>query len=380
MKREEKKEIEKEKEEKEESSNDEDEEDDYFTVSNKFNKTSKNIIKPLDPKTLHSVLSTLPDTHPEEKTKLIESYYKTQDSIINYPFNKMYNDLKLNYSLLINGVGDKSKVLKKFVDNFCVDGPAIFFKGYLPTLSIRDLLFRITFSIFGMDKGFGSPITHCNFIKSIFESNSIDKLKFLGGKYSYIPENLYIVVLNIDGPSLRNTTSQTALALLSSIPQIHLIATIETYSPTLLWDSNLFEQFYWVKHTLTTYLPYKKELTYQKSLINQNQKGSSSLDPDGVLTVLQSLTPNTTNIFTELLEHLIKKKIKKIEFKELFEICKEGFLVSSELGLKNQLREFLDHKIIVKKIIGDTEYLLVPLEFSTMQIILDKLVSFEEKE
>ncbi|KAN0042951.1 hypothetical protein ACTA71_010584 [Dictyostelium dimigraforme] len=297
----------------------------------------------------------------------------------------MYTDLKFDYSVLVSGFGSKIQLIETFVDEFCTDGPSIHFKGYLPILGIRDLLYKITFSLFGIDKKITSPIAHGNFIKSIFESRSQDLGKIrqtFGGNFDYgIPEHLYIVVHNIDGYSLRNEISQLTLALLANIPQVHMIATIDAIGAQLLWDNRMLSNFNWTTYSMPTYRPYDLELSYGVDSKGGGGSGTTSsgtnknLQPSTILTVLKSLTEISTDIFKELLTYLIGKKKNRMEFKILFDICKDAFLVSSESGLKTQLREFIDHKIIIQKEIGDTTFLIVPIEISVMEIILSQLES-----
>ncbi|KAK5575741.1 hypothetical protein RB653_006875 [Dictyostelium firmibasis] len=366
---------------------DDDNDNNYFTISTQKNRTSKNTdSSPLDPKRLAEEISKIEPKHEKEKKKLFESYFKFKENLENggdnycFKFNKMYNDLKLDYSVLVSGFGSKVQLIETFINELCTDGPSIHFKGYLPNLSVKDLLFKITFSLFGVDKKITSPIIHCNFIKSIFESGGKDINKIrqtYGGTFEYgIPDHLYIVIHNIDGYSLRNESSQTTLALLATIPQIHMIATVDAIGAQLLWDNRMLSNFNWTTYSMPTYQPYDLELSYEVDTKGGVGNGTNkNLQPSTILTVLKSLTGISTDIFKELLTCLIEKKKKKIEFKILFDICRDNFLVSSELGLKIQLREFIDHKIIIQKDIGDTAFLILPIEISVMEFILSQLES-----
>ena len=51
----------------------------------------------------------------------------------------------------------------------------------------------------------------------------------------------------------------------------------------------------------------------------------------------------------------------------LFRKCRQSFLVNSDLTLRAQLTEFLDHKLIrSKKGTDGMDYLIIPLENSTL--------------
>ncbi|KAN0033931.1 hypothetical protein ACTFIV_000410 [Dictyostelium citrinum] len=369
-----------------------DDDNDYFTISTQNNRTSKNIdSSPLDPKRLAEEISQIQPKHEKEKKKLFESYYKIRENEENgadnhcFKFNKMYTDLKFNYSVLVSGFGSKIRLIETFVSEFCTDGPTIHFKGYLPNSSVRDLLYKITFSLFGINRTIATPIGHCNFIKSIFESSSkdINKLRqTFGGEFNYgIPDHVYVIIHNIDGYSLRNETSQLTLSLLATIPQINMIASLDAIGAQLLWDNRMLANFNWTTYSMPTYQPYELELSYHVNTKGSGGSGKTSsgtnknLQPSNILTVLKSLTEISTDIFKELLAYLIEKKKNRIEFKILFDICRDAFLVSSESGLKTQLREFIDHKIIIQKEIGDTTFLIIPIETSVMEIILSQLVN-----
>lgn len=62
-----------------------------------------------------------------------------------------------------------------------------------------------------------------------------------------------------------------------------------------------------------------------------------------------------------------------IAFKKLYSICREAFLVSSDLALRAQLTEFLDHKMIKSKRSTDgTEYLVIPIPSQLLQQFLNE--------
>lgn len=50
-------------------------------------------------------------------------------------------------------------------------------------------------------------------------------------------------------------------------------------------------------------------------------------------------------------------------FKDLYRAAREQFLVSSDLALRAQLTEFVDHKLVrTKRAFDGAEYLIVPLD------------------
>lgn len=60
-------------------------------------------------------------------------------------------------------------------------------------------------------------------------------------------------------------------------------------------------------------------------------------------------------------------------FKVLYSQCRENFFVSSDLVLRTQLIEFLDHKLVKSKRAADgIEHLLIPLNHSLLQPFLEQ--------
>lgn len=59
--------------------------------------------------------------------------------------------------------------------------------------------------------------------------------------------------------------------------------------------------------------------------------------------------------------------------KKLYSQCREAFLVSSDLALRAQLTEFIDHKMVkVKRSVEGTEYLTIPVNNSYLQQFVDE--------
>lgn len=60
-----------------------------------------------------------------------------------------------------------------------------------------------------------------------------------------------------------------------------------------------------------------------------------------------------------------------IAFKKLYSACREAFLVSSDLALRAQLTEFVDHKMVKFRRSADgTEYLVIPISNQLLQQFL----------
>lgn len=62
-----------------------------------------------------------------------------------------------------------------------------------------------------------------------------------------------------------------------------------------------------------------------------------------------------------------------LPFKDLYSKSREQFLVSSDLALRAQLTEFLDHKLVkIKRSYDGSENLVIPIDNSLLQQFLEQ--------
>lgn len=60
-------------------------------------------------------------------------------------------------------------------------------------------------------------------------------------------------------------------------------------------------------------------------------------------------------------------------FKDLYWSAREAFLVSSDLALRAQLTEFLDHKLAKnKRTVDGTENLIIPIDNTILQQFMEQ--------
>ncbi|NJR42449.1 MAG: hypothetical protein HC767_07090 [Akkermansiaceae bacterium] len=62
------------------------------------------------------------------------------------------------------------------------------------------------------------------------------------------PSTVYVAIHNLDAPSLRNPSDQSALARLARCPNVRLIATIDHPKASLLHSFDDLEGFRFVSH------------------------------------------------------------------------------------------------------------------------------------
>lgn len=126
---------------------------------------------------------------------------------------------------------------------------------------------------------------------------------------------------------------------------------------------------------VTTLLPYSNETAYENSILVQN---SGALALSSLKNVFLSLTTNAKGIYQIIVAHQLAEKsnahYQGMSFNALYLKGRESFLVSSDLALRAQLTEFLDHKLVKMKRSADgKEHLNIPIENKLLQKFNDEL-------
>ncbi|KAJ3300625.1 Origin recognition complex subunit 2 [Borealophlyctis nickersoniae] len=296
-------------------------------------------------------------------------------------FPQWYFELSCGFNLLFYGYGSKRELLTNFATTMLADSPLLIVNGYHPTATIKDVLGKIIDGVLGHTGPLGSIQDQVALISAYFSEPEREV------------SDLFLLIHNIDGASLRSDKTQTALASLASSANIHVIASVDHINAPMLWDNVKSARFGWAWHDLTTFEGYAVETTFEDSLM----AGTRELGQRGVMSVLNSLNTNARNIFRILAEHQIASaeaepsggtKSKKrgggaggngmaelgLPYNMYYAKADENFLVSNELTFKTQLTEFRDHKIIQSKRASDgSEVLYIPLDAETLGQILESL-------
>lgn len=132
----------------------------------------------------------------------------------------------------------------------------------------------------------------------------------------------------------------------------------------LVWNNVKLSNFNFVWFDVTSFLPYTEETAFENSLLVQN---SGALELSSMKSVFQSLTSNARGIFILVVKHQLKNSgspnFQGMSFKELYSACREAFLVSSDVALRAQLTEFLDHKLAkMKRGFDGAENITIPIK------------------
>ncbi|KAG7169286.1 Origin recognition complex subunit 2-like [Homarus americanus] len=325
--------------------------DEYFNANGDLGKviTSDHTLSRLEtprlaPDALQSILLGVTATHQAERKALIEEHRQM--------FPRWMTE---GFSIFLYGFGSKKDLLSKFQQEYLDEYDHIVVNGFFPSLTLKNILNNITEDILDQSGSFHSIQEQLEFIEEIYSKPNA--------------ESLFIIIHNLDGPLLRGDKTQSAIAHLASITNVHLLASIDHINAPLIFDSGKMSSYNALWCDATTLAPYSEETSYENSLLVQ-QSGSLALS--SLVHVFKSLTPNAKGIFLLLAKHQLDQKDKSnyvgLSFNDMYQRCREAFLVNSDLTLRAQLTEFKDHKLIRSKKGPDgIKNLLISLDSTTLQ-------------
>ncbi|XP_053738953.1 origin recognition complex subunit 2 [Synchiropus splendidus] len=274
-------------------------------------------------------------------------------------FNKWMLQLQLGFSVLLYGLGSKKSLLEDFRTTHLSEEIHLVVNGFFPSITLKSILNSLTSEALDHQGSFRTPS---------------DQIQFISQTLKTSPDiHIYMLIHNIDGPMLRGEKTQSALGQLASLPNLHLVASIDHINAPLVWDQFKQSQFNWLWWECVTYQHYGEETSYENSLLVQ-QTGALALS--SLTHVLRSLTPNARGIFKLLVKFQLENKDNPsytgLSFQDFYQRCREAFLVNSDLTLRTQLTEFRDHKLIrTRKGADGVEYLIVPVDANTLVDFLE---------
>ncbi|XP_059052767.1 origin recognition complex subunit 2 [Achroia grisella] len=329
--------------------------DNYFLMhSSKKITTSDHTLARLKNLNLNESLGDYTVISDEHKRKIME-LNKSYEQL----FHKWLYVLSENFNIILYGIGSKCSILHQFQIQKLQDFPCIVINGFFPGLTIKNILETIVIDLLGN--------THV-------PSNIGDIVKLISVQLEENDTDLFLIIHNIDGTMLRNSKAQTMLSNISQIKNVHTIATIDHINAPLLWDHSKLSKFKFTWWDVTTFLPYTEETSYENSIMSHR---SGALQLSSLRSVYQSLTTNAKGIFNIIigyqLENLKQAHYQGLPFKDLYSKCREQFLVSSDMALRAQLTEFIDHKLVkIKRTYDGSENLVIPIENSLLQQFLEQ--------
>jgi origin recognition complex subunit 2 len=329
------------------------------------------------------------EDHLPEKAYLVKLYARS--------FPQWLFELQQGFNICLYGWGSKRALSARFADWVHARSnpkPAIVVvNGYTPKLNIRSVLAVLASVVMGdamPPRLVGQPHEVTDTV-----------LTYLSEHPPLAP--IIIVVNSIDAQPLRKGSTQNVLARIAAHSSIQLIATSDTPTVALLWNSSLLDQFKFLFHDCTTYAPYDAELNVVDDVHELlGRKGRRIGGKEGVGFVLKSLPENARNLYRVLLTEILsvlsdghdfngdedpdgqdrapRKQTQDaenvgIEYRSLYQKASEEFICSSDMNFRFLLKEFHDHQMITSsRDASGTEVLGVPLAREEMEGVLEDLV------
>ncbi|XP_076242328.1 origin recognition complex subunit 2 isoform X2 [Calliopsis andreniformis] len=288
--------------------------------------------------------------HKKNIYSLTESYSKL--------FPMWYFIMEQGYTVLLYGLGSKRCLINNFYKSVSYH-PSLVVNGFFPSLTTKDILDGIIVDLLGLSCP--TNTSECvDLIEKTLKKNPEDRL--------------YLLIHNIDGIMLRSNKVQDVLSCLAKISNLCILASVDHINAPLLWDHTKRAKYNFFWWDTTTFLSYQEETSYESSLMVQ-QSGSLALS--SLHNVFLSLNSNAKSIYILLAKYQLSNSSNMnftgMAFKDLYRTAREGFLVSSDLALRAQLTEFIDHKLVkVKRNIDSVEHLVIPLSNVLLKQFLEE--------
>jgi len=325
--------------------------EDYFLAQSSLvhtsNRTLNRLKNPrLSQEAIDSLMEDINDPHSKEKLLMLQQYHE-QFTLWSFLLDDGFN-------IMVYGLGSKRYLLDDFRTQNLNGENVVVVNGYFPGLTMKEILNSITSGILEDTSSFSGPI---------------EQLEYIEHEFSGQDDKVFIIIHNIDGPSLQFSREQETLARLAAVEGIHIIASLDHINTPLLWDQRKLSQSKFVYFDCTTFAPYTEEISYENSLLVHQ---SSTLGLASLVHVFASLTYNAKAIYVLIakrqLEHKEETNYHGFPFHELYNECRDNMLVNSDLTLRAQLTEFKDHKLLrMRRTPDGTEAVHIPLENSLLE-------------
>ncbi|KAH8702368.1 putative origin recognition complex subunit 2 [Talaromyces proteolyticus] len=331
------------------------------------------------------LLGRYQDPFTEEKALLLDIHQRS--------FPQWNFELREDFNICLYGYGSKRRLVLQFADwlyKRSTSQSIIIVNGYTPNISVRAILNTIVASVCGND------------VPPKLGTTPTEVLEFLHSALQSCETPVTVLINSIDAPPLRRVVHQAHLARLAAIPNINILATIDTPNFSTMWDVSLRDQFKFIFHDCTTFSPYHAEINVVDEMHSLlGRKGRRAGGREGVTFVLKSLPENARNLYRLLLTELLTLEVGEgngasdgeenddgeahrkgnrneetgIEFRALYQKASEEFIASSEMMFRTLLKEFHDHQMVTSRMDATgAETLGVPLSREDMEGVLEELV------
>lgn len=354
--------------------------------------------KPGKAKTSNNTLSSLSLLTHEQYHNQASAYKDPHASPIRFlhslhsrSFPQWNFELSEHFNICLYGYGSKRNLVTSFASYLHSRSPSstpkIFIvNGYTPTLTPRHIINLLASQIYSAEPP-KLPSQPTEAISAL--------LNHLSAKPPDDPIHLFIN--SLDAPPLRRGPTPTLLAQLAASPHIRVLATCDQPNFPLLWDTMLLEQYNWVYHDTTTFVPYAGiEIPAVIDDVNEllGRSGRTVKGKEGVSFVLRSLPENARSLYRVLVAEILAQMSEEdvgseddgagegrkgeevgVDYRVLYQKVVEEFICSNEMAFRQLLKEFHDHDMVVSRRDGvGTEVLGVPFRREEMEGILEDLM------
>ncbi|CAH8537347.1 unnamed protein product [Dicrocoelium dendriticum] len=291
--------------------------------------------------------------------------------------------LSEGFNILLYGVGSKRALLEDFRKRHLGVSNCVIVPGYDPSVTIKHIL---------------NAICHDWLQLPAQRGTLADQLLLISEKMNLPNASeapLYILIHNLDGTGLRNTGAQSTLARLASIPNIHILASVDHLNISLLWSHDELARFCWIWEDCTSFMDHTVEVNYSNNPLLQHllgglaSSGGAAAGCGGTALVslrrvAASLTQNARDIFRTIAVHQLNAPLHEatgstagMPLEDLYWRCRDAFLTNNEATLRAQLTEFRDHELLkIRKGPDGTELLFIPMDNTYLRKFVDDFDSF----
>ncbi|KAE9409210.1 origin recognition complex subunit 2 [Gymnopus androsaceus JB14] len=373
--------------------------DAYFTHAASRAQTSSNVFS-----------SLIPPLSAEEYleasssfgSQMIKSEILTSESSRKSLFQRLLLELQEGFNVICYGYGSKRALLNEFaVDSCSKAGHVTVANAFQPQFGLKQLLSCIE-NVPGIDS---LPLS-----SSSVESQSQRIYDFFAQPSQ--ARHLYVIIHNIDSPSLRLPKAQSCVSLLALNPKIHIVASIDHINAPLLWSSAELSArkdtqegagvsgrgLAWLWHDMTTLTPYDVELSHaDRSSISgavgstrkrdgATQNAAAMVSETAALHILASVTIKAKKLFTLMAEKQLEAiqavnagpgddlQQYGIAYDTLYHSARNDFIATNDTALRALLGEFRDHALVLGAQQGSSgEVLWIPMRKERLAKVLATL-------
>jgi hypothetical protein len=248
--------------------------------------------------------------------------------------------LNIGFSLLVQGVGSKFKVLEEFADDTLLPWGAAVVR--MPCFHARFSLSECLRDVFDQLHPGAQRVGHAsadNMAAAICAARRVA---------ASAPRPLCLLVHSLE---LLPEGQQAALARLARCPSVHLIASVDSIFVQLAWRDRVLEDFNFCREVVHTHESYQVEVAarYPDGLPTwADGSASRRRAPRASLAlVLRSLSSSHQELVKAMAEHQLKEGGQLgISFPRLMTIAADRMIVSNTAKLRSLVNELQDHAVV----------------------------------